>query len=87
MSDPDQLEHLAGGKPADAGDFILERRYRLVKQRAGLSGENLLDFGCGNGEQTLFFAADFPFVTGIDVTRSSLDAFRREIDRRGVTGA
>ena len=81
---PEQPEHLASGKPAGAGDFILERRHRLVKQRAGLSGENLLDFGCGNGEQTLFFAADFPFVTGIDITRSSLEAFQQEIDRRGV---
>ena len=60
------LPHLSLGKPADARDFILERRHRLVMRHAPSLGGVLLDFGCGNGAQTLRFAGDFDRVPGIN---------------------
>ena len=69
------LEHLAGGRPASAHDFILRRRERVVRGALPLKGRVLLDFGCGNGEQTRAFLADFPVVVGADVSRRYLRAF------------
>jgi SAM-dependent methyltransferase len=78
--------NLSLGKPADAGDFILERRYRLVTRHAPSLGGVLLDFGCANGAQTLRFAGDFDRIIGTDVEPSSLAGFSREVAARGLTG-
>jgi SAM-dependent methyltransferase len=80
------LPNLSLGKPADAGDFILERRLRLVVRHAPSLGGLLLDFGCGNGAQTLRFSGDFDRIVGVDVERPFLAAFEREIGARGLTG-
>lgn len=77
-------EHLAGGAPAATGQFILERRARLVRPLFPGPRGHLVDFGCGNGAQTLFFSGDFDQVTGVDVSEEFLDDFRREISARGV---
>ena len=45
-----------------------------------------MDFGCGNGAQTLLFAGDFAQVTGVDVQEEFLIDFRREISVRGLEG-
>ena len=86
-SDP---AHLAGGVPATEGQLILERRHRLVGPLLPAPCGHLVDFGCGNGSQTLRFAADCDRLTGVDVSEEFLADFRREIaaDRRGdrVTG-
>lgn len=73
----------ATGVPASGGQFILERRARLVR---GLmpAGGHLLDFGCGNGAQTLHFADHFDRVTGVDIQDEYLADFRREITARGL---
>ncbi len=78
--------HLSRGKPADAGDFILERRHRLVGRHAPALGGVLLDVGCGNGAQTLRFVEDFARVVGVDVTRPFLAEFSRAIAARGLAG-
>ena len=44
--------HLATGKPADPGQFVLERRARLVGPLLPARAGHLVDFGCGNGAQT-----------------------------------
>lgn len=69
-------EHLAGGKPASAHDFILLRRERIVRAALPLSGAVLLDFGCGNGAQTRSFFRDFPTVIGADVNAAFLREFQ-----------
>lgn len=75
----------ATGVPASGGQFILERRARLVR---GLMprGGHLLDFGCGNGAQTLHFAEDFDEVTGVDIAEDYLADFRGAIAARGLGG-
>jgi SAM-dependent methyltransferase len=74
--------HLAGGKPADAVDFVLERRHRLTSRLAPARGQVLLDFGCGNGAQTRWFEGDYEFIVGVDVN----EGFLRELVRRRAEG-
>lgn len=86
--DPDHPAHLAGGKPADHGQFLLERRLRLAAGLLGLqagqgAGAHLVDFGCGNGAQTALFVPLFDHVTGVDVQPEFLAEFQAGIDRQG----
>ena len=83
-SSPHAPSHLAGGVPADRGQFILERRVRLVKPLLPAAGGHLVDFGCGNGAQTLLFAEYFDRLTGVDASEVYLEDFRREIVARGL---
>ena len=77
--------HLATGKPADAGQFVLERRARLVRPLLPPgAGAHLVDFGCGNGAQTLRFLDDVASVTGIDVVPAELEAFAAACARLGA---
>ncbi len=72
------------GKPADYGQFILERRYSLAKSYARdalARGGFYLDVGCGNGAQTILFAKHFNAWMGVDVEPGRLDEFRRELER------
>jgi len=72
----------AGGVPAREGQFVLERRARLVRPLFPGTGGHLVDFGCGNGAQTLQFTDDFDRLTGVDVSEIFLEEFRREITSR-----
>lgn len=78
------VPHLATGRPADGGQLVLERRARVVgpllPERAG----HLVDFGCGNGAQTLLFRDRFAAITGVDVETGQLAAFTREFARAGA---
>lgn len=91
MNEPtNQPAHLAGGMPASAHDFILRRRERIVRAAVPLKGRTILDFGCGNGEQTRSFVRDFPLVVGADVGAPFLRAFRdrmRDEEGTGVVAA
>jgi ubiquinone/menaquinone biosynthesis C-methylase UbiE len=72
------------GKPADYGQFILQRRYALAKAYAADAikrGGMYLDVGCGNGAQTVLFAKHFDRWMGIDVETDRLEEFRRELKR------
>ena len=78
-TDPKAPGNLAGGVPAAEGQFILERRARLVRPLFRRPAGHLVDFGCGNGAQTLSFTGDFDRLTGVDVSEDFLEDFRREI--------
>lgn len=82
-SNSGDLPHLAGGRPARDGQLILQRRLRLVEPYLPNPGGHLVDFGCGNGAQTLLLAPRFERVTGLDVNREFLAEFRAEIQARG----
>ena len=71
------------GKPAEYGQFILERRYKLAKAYARDAFERggfYLDVGCGNGAQTVFFAQHFERWMAIDVEENRLEEFRRVVE-------
>lgn len=74
----------ARGKPADAGDFLLQRRYRLVEPWLPGTIPTLLDFGCGNGAQILMFASHAQAIHGLDVSREFLEDFRTEAEASGL---
>jgi ubiquinone/menaquinone biosynthesis C-methylase UbiE len=72
------------GKPADYGQFILQRRYELAMQYAGdvIKKDGVyLDVGCGNGAQTVLFAKHFETWVGIDVEAARLKEFQEELLR------
>ncbi len=77
--------HPAAGEPATVDDFIIIRRYRLVKRLMPLRGRVLLDFGCGNGAQAFLFAPDFSVVVGVDIGRRHPGDMRGESKRRGMS--
>lgn len=78
--------HLATGRPADPGQFVLERRARLVLPLLPPRAGHLVDFGCGNGAQTLRFRERFDVITGVDIAPAELAAFARECARLGCEG-
>ncbi|MCB2212169.1 class I SAM-dependent methyltransferase [bacterium] len=80
-------QRVALGKPAEAGEKILGRRFRLTKRFSNIvqNGGRLLDLGCGNGALTELFAPAFDEVVGVDIQPSLLKQTR--IDARWVTAA
>lgn len=77
------MPQLAGGRPADPGQLILERRRRLV-ERWLTGGGHLVDYGCGNGAQTLVLERYFERVTGLDVEPAFLADFERAAAARDL---
>ena len=77
----DSVPHLAAGIPADAGQLILRRRAQLVQSLLPDGGGHLLDFGCGNGAQTLLLAPSFDKVTGVDINEDFLTGFHSALAR------
>jgi SAM-dependent methyltransferase len=71
--------HPALGKPADPGQLILARRHRLLLRHASLAGKILLDFGCGNGAQTIGFSEDGCMTIGVDMQADQLAFFQRAL--------
>src|SRR5438876_9537911 len=72
------------GKPADYGQYILQRRYALAKAYAREAFERggfYLDVGCGNGAQTVLFAKHFATWMAIDVEEERLNEFRRVMEQ------
>lgn len=80
---PQALPHLAAGKSAGEDDLIIQRRYRIARRLTPLSGRVLLDFGCGNGAQTLLFAPHFAVTVGVDVHHTPLQQFATNANERG----
>ncbi len=77
--------NLAAGRPAGENDLIIVRRHRLVRTLAPESTGVLLDFGCGNGAQTLLFGNDFPVIIGLDIGIGLLGELRGGAVKRGLS--
>jgi len=82
--EPTAPRHQSRGRPADAGDFLLERRLRICRTRLPARREVMVDYGCGNGAQTLRLAGEFGAVHGLDVDPGHLADFRRGIEGEGL---
>jgi len=74
----------ARGKPAEFGQEILQRRWRLTQARMRIEGTRVLDFGCGNGAQTLAFQAGPRLIVALDIDRSDLSTLGNTARREGV---
>ncbi len=76
--------HLAAGLPATAGQFLLERRRRLVEPLLPAPCGHLVDIGCGNGAQTLALAPLADRLTGVDIDERFTAAFGRAATAAGL---
>jgi ubiquinone/menaquinone biosynthesis C-methylase UbiE len=61
------------GKPAEYGQEIVKRRSRITSYCVSLSGRNVLDFGSGNGAQTVELLKHGCTVTACDVDQRDLN--------------
>ena len=66
---------VARGKPADYGQEIVKRRSRLTKALINLKEKKVLDFGCGNGAQTVELLDAGCNIVAIDIDRRDLEEF------------
>ena len=76
--------HIARGKPAESGQEILRRRYRLSTAATPFNGKRILDFGCGNGAQTAFFADQNCDIYAVDIHQSDLDIFSEYLSSHDI---
>jgi SAM-dependent methyltransferase len=83
-ADPTAPSHLAKGKAAESTDLIIARRHRIVNELARPAGGILLDFGCGNGAQTLLFAPQFAGTIAVDVDAAYVAECARRAARAGL---
>ena len=84
MTPGDNVER---GRPAAYGDEIVRRRYRIAAGRLPLEGKLILDFGCGNGAQTLEFLDAVRGVIGVDVDDADLQTFAAYLRSNGIAKA
>ena len=67
---------VARGKPAGYGQEILARRRRLTASLIPFQGRTVLDFGCGNGAQTLALAGTQRRLIAVDIDPADLTLLR-----------
>ncbi len=72
---------IARGKPADYGQEIVRRRFRLAQQFVSFADKTVLDFGCGNGAQTVLFAQLGCKILAVDVEEEDLKTLRRVVEK------
>jgi 2-polyprenyl-3-methyl-5-hydroxy-6-metoxy-1,4-benzoquinol methylase len=70
-------QEVARGKPAEYGQEILRRRARIAAATIPLAGQLILDFGAGNGAQTLELVKLGCMVVACDIDQADLDVLRR----------
>lgn len=58
---------------------ILILRDALRKHKISLSGKKVLDIGCGTGIFSKYYLNNSAQVTGIDITRTSIESLRRTL--------
>jgi len=76
--------HLAAGQSAEEDHLIIQRRYRLATALRPPQGGLILDFGCGNGIQTMLFASHFDRVIGLDINQPYVEAFAARVRGAGL---
>lgn len=71
------------GKPAEYDQLIVQRRFRLLVERVRLDNALVLDFGCGNGAQTIPLSGIPCRVVAVDIDRTDLDRMVSRLRREG----
>lgn len=70
-----EISHLELGRPARPGQLILKRRFQLTRRLLPDldSLGRMLDLGCGNGAQSLYFRPHVGRLIGLDVVPMTKD--------------
>ena len=69
--------------PLENTAFQLEYCYHLL---GDTRGKNVLDYGCGAGENSLLLAARGALVTGIDISPELVEIARRRLEMNQLSG-
>lgn len=77
--DPEMWE--AYSNPHELWDW----RQMSVMQLGDLEGKELLDYGCGMGEESIYFAKLGANVTSIDIAEVGIEVLRRRAKHHGLT--
>lgn len=75
---------IARGKPAEYGQLIVKRRQRLTAACVNLEHKAILDFGCGNGAQSIEFKEYDSQITAIDIDAGDLSTFQDVINAEKI---
>ena len=86
MNEPRADLQPARGKPAEYGQEIVRRRHRRSVALCAFEGKTVIDFGCGNGAQTIEFNAANVRILALDVERESLNIFAGQLTKSGTGG-
>lgn len=78
-------KEMARGKPAEYDHEIVKRRFRLTVERVSLDKKKILDFGCGNGAQTVLFANLNCNIDALDIDSHELAVFDEYIRNNQIT--
>lgn len=77
-------QQVARGKPADYGQEILKRRARITAATIPLSGRLVLDFGAGNGAQTLELQKVGCRIVACDIDQADLEVLSRYLKENRI---
>lgn len=77
---------LSLGWPQRYGSAGVRRRIEKMSSLWPLTGERLLDLGCGNGSYTTVMAAGFQETYGVEIETQRLAEFRAHLDQHPVPG-
>ena len=72
------------GKPAEYGQEIIRRRLRLTRERVALAGRQILDFGCGNGAQTIELVSPDSLIVAVDIDANDLGVLADQLRTRKI---
>ncbi len=73
------------GAPTDYGFKLPKLRYKLSKSFMKKNLIKLLDFGCGNGANTILFKEDFQQIIGVEVEKDRLKEASDYVNSHGIT--
>lgn len=60
-------------------------RQRAAQLLGDISGHELLDFGCGMGEESMYFAKLGAMVTGIDISDVGIESLKKRAEFNGLS--
>ncbi len=74
------------GKPAEYGQEIVKRRTRITASYVSLDHRSILDFGSGNGAQTLELLKEGSTIVACDIDPADLAVLARYLDTQNIKG-
>lgn len=78
-------QRVTRGKPAEYGQEIVKRRSRITAAHVSLSGRHVLDFGAGNGAQSVELLRHGCTVVACDIDSNDLGRLKEFLRTNGMT--